>query len=91
MSKEEPCNFCIVLLETHCQEGGQSEACQLLDKYLGGEIGGDEALERFYAIIPDEQLARLDPVVRQRLNQSIDPGQAAAQRWLEGYRHGKNS
>lgn len=81
------CNFCEVLLRTHCEESG-GEVCKIYEEYRAGEISGDEALERFYAIVPDEQLIRLDPLVRQRLHQ--DPGKAAAEKWLHNYRYGKD-
>jgi O-phosphoseryl-tRNA(Cys) synthetase len=85
---QDDCHFCHVLLQTHCE--ADSRICEVYEAYKSGRIDGDTALEQLYSLVSDEQLARLDSVVRQRLNQAIDPGQAAAEKWLRHYRFGKD-
>jgi len=94
MRPEDDCNFCLALLNAHCAIGGE-RFCQLKEEYLATDLSADAMLDRFYAIVTDEQLVRTDQEVRRQMNylnlQPTDPGQAAAQKWLHNYRHGKGS
>ncbi len=96
MRPEDDCNFCLALLDAHCAAGGE-KFCRLKEEYLTTDIPADAMMDRFYSIVTDEQLVRTDQEVRRRMGylkqadrQALDPGQAAAQKWLHNYRHGKN-
>lgn len=86
--REDYCGFCEALLSVHCEATG-GEVCQIYKAYASGEIGADEALERFYKLVSHEQLVQLDPQVRKKMRE-LDPGRAAAEKWLHNYRHGKD-
>jgi len=91
MRSEDDCNFCLALLDAHCATGGE-KFCQLKEEYLTTDLPADVMLDKFYAMVTDEQLVWADAEVRRRmsyLNQTIDPGQAAAQKWLRNWRYGK--
>lgn len=91
MRPGDDCNFCLALLDAHCAVNGE-KFCKLKEEYLTTDISADEMLDRFYAMVTDEQLVRTDPEVRRRLsylNQAEDPGMAAARKWLHNYRYGK--
>lgn len=99
MREGDDCNFCLALLDAHCAAGGE-KFCRLKEEYLTTNLPADVMLDRFYAMVSDEQLVRADAEVRRRLdylNNAVgsanypgyDPGRAAAQKWLHNYRHGK--
>jgi len=95
MRPEDDCNFCIALLDAHCAVNGE-KFCKLKEEYLTTDMSADDMLDRFYSLASDEQLVSTDREVRRRVGYLrtadyliLDPGQAAAQRWLNNYRHGK--
>jgi hypothetical protein len=103
MRPGEPlCGYCESLLWAHCVElkHGQ-EFCELRERYYTDpSMGSDEVLDRLYQLGTPQQLLEAIQVVNQRVARGdppvppqdrIDPGKLAAQRWLEGYRNGRNS
>jgi hypothetical protein len=95
MREGDDCNFCLALLDAHCAAGGE-KFCRLKEEYLTTNLPADAMLDKFYAMVSDEQLVRTDAEVRRRMSYlnntnypSYDPGQVAAQRWLHNYRYGK--
>lgn len=90
MRPDDACNFCLALLDAHCDLHG-GEFCKLKEEYLTTDLPADEMLDRFYSMVTDEQLVRADPEVMRRLERISDPGAAAAQRWLDHYRNGKEA
>ncbi|MGB9887908.1 MAG: hypothetical protein ACPLRW_13085 [Moorellales bacterium] len=89
MRPDDACNFCLALLDAHCSLHGE-QFCKLKEEYLTTDLSADEMLDRFYSMVTDEQLVRADPEVMRRLEELSNPGLAAAQRWLDHYRNGKD-
>ncbi len=90
MHEEDNCSFCLALLDAHCVVNGE-QFCRLKEEYLTTNLSADAMLDRFYSLVSDEQLVKTDTEVRRRMGYfNLDPGQAAAQKWLHNYRHGKN-
>jgi len=90
MRPEDNCNFCLALLDAHCEANGEP-FCSLKEEYLTTGLAADEMLDRFYSVVSDEQLARTDPAVMRRLAEIADPGRAAAEKWLANWRQGKSN
>jgi len=94
MREDDDCSFCFALLDAHCVTNGE-QFCRLKEEYLTTDLSADAMLDRFYQTVSDEQLVKTDREVRRRMSylnpQPADPGQAAAQKWLHNYRHGKGS
>jgi hypothetical protein len=104
MRPGDDCNFCRALLDAHCAVNGEP-FCSLKEEYLTTDLSADEMLDKFYSLVTDEQLARADPEVHRRMAElavpsptfasraslsGADPGRAAAERWLENWRNGKD-
>jgi hypothetical protein len=100
MRPDDHCDLCSLTLEAACQsEGG--EFCALKEEYLTTDMGADDMYERLVEITSGpEQLERIQQTMNRLASvgwrpptrssvQAQDPGEAAAQRWLEGYRNGR--
>lgn len=95
----ERCGYCEALLWAHCVELRHGEAfCELREEYLTRGLDPDQVFDRLEELAAPDQIAEAVELVQCRQAAGLPPvppvdppapagpGEAAAQRWLTGWR-----